>query len=302
MSYVGYGQSPYAQEPTVRFDAIGEAWALVREKMGVWILATLIVGGVGLLLSGVISGVMGFVFAMSGGAGPGAPSPAANPLYWAMNIVSGLIGLVVNAFIVSGLFRLAIKQVRGENIELSDAFQFGDNMGAVILTNFLYSITAYIGTLLCVIPGLIASGGLMLAVPLAVDRGVGGTQALSMSWDKLKGQVLNAVLLILAVGVIVFLSAIPCGLGLLVTVPLSIVTSAIVYRDFFDIEGNVRGPQLDMPLPPSTAYGSTTPTTGQPPAPYGQVPGDMQGRGQSQPATPPPGQEPPPGQMGQIQI
>ncbi|MBC8138341.1 MAG: hypothetical protein H8F28_20885, partial [Fibrella sp.] len=286
MSYVGYGQSPYVPEPKVRFDAIGEAWALVREKMGVWIPATLIVGGVGMLATFLISGGLGFAFGLTSG---NDPNVAMNPVYWVVNIVSNLVAAVINAFIISSLFRMAIKQVRGENIELSDAFQFGDNIGAVILTTILYNIAVTIGILLCIIPGFIAVGGLMLAIPLSVDRGVSGPQALSMSWDKLKGQVLNAILLLLAVGVITTLSMIPCGLGLLVTVPLSILTSAIVYRDIFDGEGGMRGPQLDIPLPPSTAYGATSPQPGMtPPAPYGQNPGEMPGRGNTMPGTPPP--------------
>ncbi len=308
MSYAGYGQSPYVQEPKVRIEAISEAWALVREKIGVWIPVTLILGGGSVLISYLINSLIGLIFGVGRSAPPPTnPGAILTPMFFVANIIASVISLVISAFVSCSFFRLALKQVRGENIELSEAFKFDGNIAGVIVTNLLVGVLTVIGGILCYIPGVIAAIGTIFAVPLAIDRGLNGIDPISKSWEKMKGQLGNGFLLLLVLGLIVLVSVIPLGLGLLVTVPLYILTIAILYRDFFDVEGVLRGPSLNMPLPPSSAYGAGQPAPGRfgdvPPVPYGQTPGDVP---PPAPGTtpPPPGQTPPstPGQMGSIQM
>jgi uncharacterized membrane protein len=297
MSYVGYGQSPYVPEAKVRLEAIGEAWNLVREKMGVWIPATLIVGGGGILVYLLLNFLVGLMIGGAGGSrptpNPGNPFSTFTPVMIVGTIVLSLVNIVIVALVSSSLYRLAIKQVRGENIELSDAFKFGDNIGNVIITNLLVGVITTIGTILCYIPGIIAALGTTMALPLAVDRGLNGTDPVTKSWEKLKGQLGNMFVLALVLGLIMMVSIIPLGLGLLVTTPLYFVALAIVYRDLFDTEPTLRGPQLDIPLPPPSAYGTAPGLPGQP-APYGQNPSNTMTPGMAPPPPPPPGQNPPP--------
>lgn len=305
MSYVGYGQSPYVPEAKVRLEAIGEAWTLVREKMGVWIPVALILGGGGLLISGLISTGLTAAFGVGRTPpSPGNPFSVFTPGYFIATGISTLISLVLNAFLASSFYRLALKQVRGENIELSEAFKPGDNIGGVIVTNLLVGVITIIGSFLCYIPGIIASIGTIMAVPLAVDRGLNGIDPVAKSWEKMKGQLGNGFVLLLVLFLIILVSAIPLGLGLLVTMPLAVVTMAIVYRDLYDVEGTLRGPQLDIPLPPSSAYGAA-PRMPDQPSPYGQNPNNVM-PGMTPPPPPAPGQNPPPpstpGQMDQLKM
>ncbi|MBC8141762.1 MAG: hypothetical protein H7Y38_10030 [Armatimonadetes bacterium] len=291
MSYVGYGQSPYIQEPKVRFDAIGEAWTLVREKMGVWAVAALVVGGGGTLLNYGISFAAQAIFGgVNPNPTPGNPMSVFTPGYFLSLTISSITGMVINAFLASSLFGLALKQVRGQEIELADAFKFGSNIGNVIVTNLLVGLLTTVGFVLCYIPGIIVALAMTLAAPIAIDKGVGGPEAVSQSWQKMKGNLLMMFGIVIVLSLLVLVSMIPLGLGLLVTVPLYIMTIAIIYRDFFDNEMTMRGPTLDMPLPPSSAYGAGAPgtggagqynapgtTPGQTPPPPPAAPGQMAG-------------------------
>lgn len=279
MSYVGYGQSPYVQEPKVRFDAIGEAWQMTRDKMGVWVVSMLIYIAIIAVAQAIVYGIMYGL----GMAGPNAQPTAVS---FIVQFVLGLAVVAVTGFFQAGLYRMALKQVRGQEIQTSDMFSAGDATGGVIVTSILYQLAAQIGLILCIIPGFIVLGRGMLAIPIAVDKNVGGVDALQKSWAALKNDTVNAILFLIVAGLAAGLGVLACGVGVLFTAPISFLAVAIVYRDFFDTEAGLRGPTLDMPLPPQSAYGAGAPGTG--------------GAGQyDTPGTPPP---PPaaPGQMGTL--
>jgi len=277
MSYVGYGQSPYLQEPKVRFEAIGEAWKLVLEKIGVWILATLIYGvGVSIIQYG-----LQFLLAAMGLLPPPMQrTPSFQTSYIFGYLISLVTSTILGALLQGGFMRMAIKQTRGEDIQVSDLFSAGDRIGAVIVGSLLYNIATGLGFWLCIIPGFIVAGRGMLTTAIAVDQNVGGNDAFSKSWDALKSDTLNAILMMLLLGVILIVSIIPLFLGLFITVPLATLTIAIIYRDFFNTERQMSEPRLNMPLPPPSAYG---------PGRMGDVP-------QQGPQTPPP----PPGEMPRL--
>jgi len=286
MSYVGYGQSPYVQEPKVRFDAIGEAWQMTRDKMGVWVVAMLVYFAAMLVVLAIVGAILyaaGMITAPSQG-NPDFLSPVAR-------IIINIVSLVAGAFFQAGLYRMALKQVRGQDIQASDAFSAGDVVGGAIFTQIVYGIAVNIGTLLCVIPGLIVAGRGMFAMPLTVDKNITGIAALQKSWEALKNDTLNAVLFVIVAGLAASLGALACGVGVVFTAPIAVLAVAITYRDFFDTELGMRGPTLDMPLPPQSAYGAGAPGMGG----VGQY--DVPGTPAQAPPPPPPAA---PGQMGTL--
>jgi len=272
MSYVGYGQSPYVQEPKVRFEAIGEAWGMVREKMGVWVLATLLYSfGIG-----IIQVVLQLILSAAGLLPPILDrNPSFQTPYLFGYLISNITSIILTALMQGGFLRMAIKQTRGEDIQISDLFGAGDRIGAIIVGQLLLSIASGLGALLCVIPGFIVAGRGMLTLPIAVDQNVGGNEAFSKSWDALKNDTLNAVLFVIVAGLVSLLGALACGIGVLFTAPIGPLAIAIVYRDFFNTERQMAEPRLNVPLPPQSAYGpgrlGDVPPQGPPPPP-GEMP------------------------------
>lgn len=328
MSYAGYGQSSYGQssppQPSgqIRMEAISEAWGYVREQMGVWVLAMVVYFVINFAVVGIISALSGSGTQTS----PSNPTPAYFISLIGRSSGSNVVTTIIGSFFMVGMFRMALKQIRGESISVGDLFSGGDAVLPMIGANLLIGLIIMAAALVAVIPmvtmivaknslawipGIIAVVLITLLntrlflVPAIVADGRGGALgSVKQSFEATNGQTLNAFLLMIVLGLVMILGALACGIGLLFAYPIFPLTIAIVYRDLLGTEGGMRGPQLDIPLPPSSAYGSTPPRVpGQPP-PYGQVPGDMQGRGTTMPGTPPPpGQDPPtPGQMGQIKM
>lgn len=237
---------------------------MVRAKMGVWAVASLIYIVAVLIIEAILFGIL-YAMGLFGQA-------SANPSFAsiAAQLVVNLIILAATAYFQAGFIRMALKQVRGQEIQTNDLFSAGDVTGPAIVTQLVYGIATYIGTLLCIIPGLIVAGRGMLAMPLTVDRGEAGIGAFQKSWEALKNDTLNAVLFLFAAAIVSSLGALACGIGAIFTAPIFPLALAITYRDFFDTESGLRGPTLDMPLPPQSAYGT-------PPAPPSSTdaPGQM---------------------------
>lgn len=207
----------------VRLSALGEAWAMVQQQMGTWIVTAIIYLVVSLILN-AISGIFG-PRVVDGQVSGGVPI-----LAFLLRIVT----LVVVSIMLSGMYRMALKQLRGQSISPGDIFSATDVLPAVVGASILSSIAIGIGTLLCIIPGIILAGLLMLTTPIIVDQRVGAIAGLTMSLNALKPHMISALIFIIVLGLIVLVSMIPCGLGLLVTLPMSVLAGAIIYRDFFD--------------------------------------------------------------------
>ncbi len=227
----------YAPQQRVRFEAISEAWALFQQQASTWVLSALIVGVAIAIIYFLVMVVM--VGAMVGAAhvpSMGETGRSASPFFAMFSftgIIAGLLMYVLVQLLLAGLIKMAIKQIKGEPIAIGDITSALDVLPAVIGASIVIGIITTIGSYLCVVPGLVAGGLLMLAIPLIVDHRAGAMESLSMSFDTLKSEWLMATLFFLVVYIIIGIGAIPCGLGLLVTIPLGLLSIAVIYRDNF---------------------------------------------------------------------
>jgi len=226
----GQPQQPYAPAPqqprgTVSLDVIGEAWKLVSANMGIWIGATVVY----LLVQIVMSGLQ----RATQSTGPNG-LPQSTPMSFLLSIV----GIFVTQFFIAGLMTMALSTIRNGRAEFSQLTSGGAVLLPLVGAFILNAIIIGIGLVLCIVPGIIAMAGFMLITPIIVDKRAGAFGALGESWNAIKPHLGSALLLGIVLVLIVFASMIPCGLGLLVSLPLFQVSIALVYRDLFGIAGS----------------------------------------------------------------
>lgn len=222
----GYGQPGYGQpgpgQPrgTVSMDVIGEAWQKVSANLGPWIGASAIY----LLVTIVFQVIQ---TRLQGGGSNGAPQASI------LSLVISIASIFVTQFLIGGMMRMAINTVRTGTADLSLLFSAGNVVLSLVGAAFVTGIAVGIGFLLCIVPGVIAAIGLSMVTPLIVDGRAGAIGALGESWNAVKPHLGGAFVLFLVLFLIMIASAIPCGLGLLVSIPLIQVAIALVYRDLF---------------------------------------------------------------------
>lgn len=200
--------------------AIGYGWKKFQEYAKEFIILVLVVFAVIVVISLISQFALlpalsgddaGFVMAMVGFA------------------VVSVIQFVVSFAVQAGVYRAALGVTRGQppsTSQLTDT----TNFGPFILTVLLVGLGAFVGYLLCFIPGIIWMIFTAYAPIIAIDRGTSPVDSIRQSIDWVKDN-FGQVFLILLVSYIVYIvGAILCGVGLLVSIPVALVAIIYSYR------------------------------------------------------------------------
>lgn len=164
--------------------------------------------------------------------------PAGQPT--AMHLVAQVImQLAVMAIIlpfVAGIFVISAKRVNDAPFEFGDAFSAFGKTVPLLVASVLMNVLVTLGFLLLIVPGIYLAFAYMLTVPLIVDRDMGAWQALETSRKAISKHWFSFFVLWIVMILILAISMIPFGLGLIWTIPMLSVAFAITYREVFGIE------------------------------------------------------------------
>lgn len=143
-----------------------------------------------------------------------------------VSIAAGVIGIFVEMMLVN----IALKSHDSvETVAFSDAWAkkpFWSYLGVKILNG----IVVVVGLILLIVPGVIAALTLLFGNYLVVDKGLGPIQAMKESARITKGhrwQLFGFVLVLVGLNILGLLALF---VGLLVTIPVTILAMAHVYR------------------------------------------------------------------------
>jgi hypothetical protein len=248
--------SPAPAQPSgaaqIRMAAIGEAWKLCQQQLGMWIAAMLVTWAI----AGGISSVVGNVLQTMPGFAHPTPNPkdpwsVFGPAFFLQIGISSLVQVPVSAFVMGGLLRMALNQLRTGTANVADIFTVTDVFPALVGAFFVVMLASYIGMIFCIIPGLILGGMLMFAVPIVVNQRLSAGEALSLSWNTLKPHALSAALFLFIAGLASASGILLCCIGILFTSPIFYLAVAVVYRDFFPNQVGYEAPPVAPPnFPP----------------------------------------------------
>jgi uncharacterized membrane protein len=148
----------------------------------------------------------------------------------AVSIFGLIISFLVSAFFSGGIVGTGLKAARGQPVTIGDAFSGGKYFGPMFVALIGFVIAWFIGSILCVVPGVILSLGLSLYGAIIVDQGLSGLDALKKSWEMTKGHKMT-IFVMGILGFFVFVAGLlACGIGaVLVSAPMTVVAFAWLY-------------------------------------------------------------------------
>lgn len=305
---IPYGANPYNAPVTggygptykVKFDWISEAWTIFSREAGIWIgsliLYTIIISAVTLAVDAVFGGALLTSSSQRSGSATSAFGSNDPPLL--ETIIIMFVSWIFHAFAAVSLFGVAVKQLRGERVTFGDAFGGLPALGNALVVTFLGTLLYVAGFVGLCIGAFVAIAFMMPLYALTAD-GESVLSAFGRSFDGMKRDWITATGFVFVWFLIYIVSAIPCYLGLLATIPMTVILGAIAYRDMVGMPGALP-PNAMGYFPGVPSYGQ--PQAGQwppPPtqAPFGQASGPY---GQQSPYGTPQGTPPPYGQPGQV--
>jgi uncharacterized membrane protein len=152
---------------------------------------------------------------------------------------------LIHAALLSAYLGCVLDIADGRPVTLESFFK-PRNLFNVFLANIVVGVIIVIGTLLCVIPGVIAAVMLMFTAVAVVDRNLSPFDALRTSFELSKARFGDALLLFVVMVATAFVGVLALGIGLLVALPVVALILAYTYRTF---SGGTVVPADAQPLP-----------------------------------------------------
>lgn len=152
----------------------------------------------------------------------------ANRQYF-IGLLFNLFTWVVDSVLSLGIVSIMLKFVDGKKPEFKDLY-YTTKLFNFMLASIIKGFIVVIGFLLFIVPGIIFSIKLQFYEYYIVDKKMDAVDSLKASWEITKGVKWNLFLLGILLGLINILGLLCLIVGLLITVPLTMVANAWVYR------------------------------------------------------------------------
>lgn len=174
------------------------------------------------------------VLAIAAGLATGIPSGIAEALKQSnpgLAFLIRLMGFVVSMLVGIGALRISLRLHDGQSVSVEDLFTADwPLLWRYTVATFLYGLVVGIGLILFVIPGIIFAVRYVLYGYFVVERNARPTEAFAQSAAATEGARWEIFLLMLTLLILNALGAALLLIGLLVTVPLTYLSGAWVYR------------------------------------------------------------------------
>lgn len=167
-----------------------------------------------------------------------------------------LVTTVVTWWLTLGLTRMALNSYAGLPVKFEMLFKESWNvLWRYALASIVSGIIILVGFVLLIVPGVMALVAFSLVTFLVLEKGMKPIEALKESRRMTKGKGWDLFLFILVLVLINIVGAIPFGLGLLVTLPVSILAFAHVYKKID--KSDDMAPVAPTQMPPAASTGPT---------------------------------------------
>lgn len=204
---------------------ISEAWEKVKGSKGTFALGGLIYFGFLILVS--LPFEISAVFART--------AVEDNNILVLIAFVKQIAVTLVTTPIMVGLIMLGMRRSANVPIRASSVLNYFGSMGSLFVTMLLMYIMLIIGFLLLIIPGIYLSVAYYMAMPLVVEKGMGPWQALETSRKVVSKHWFKMFFFGIVMMLIMLISMLPLGIGLIWTLPLMMIAYGIIYRNMFGL-------------------------------------------------------------------
>jgi uncharacterized membrane protein len=167
------------------------------------------------------------------------------PIMGVLVMILYVLMFVVIFGVQVGITKIALDAVGDKKPDLRDLYRNYKRIPSYIFTNYLTTIITYIGVILLIVPGFILFARYQLAGVFVVDRGVGLSEALSLSdratkgniWGVIKFDIFLFLLNLLAYLLVIILGLVGNGfiamiglVGFIFTIPLTLISFIVMYK------------------------------------------------------------------------
>jgi len=149
------------------------------------------------------------------------------------DLVIGWIAAPVTVPLSLGVLLLGYARANDEPLRIDTIFDYYVMVWPLVFASILITVLTYLGFFLLLLPGIYLSVAYSFALPLMIDKKLDiwgamevSRRAVTTHWFTIAG--VNGTMFIL-----IMLSALPLGIGLVWTIPMMMITQGVMYRKIF---------------------------------------------------------------------
>ncbi len=151
-------------------------------------------------------------------------------LFTILIVIIGFIAWVFQVLVNISLNKIALTFADNKKISFDEVFKSYNVFLNYIIGNFLFGVIVFLGFMFFIVPGVIFALRLQFVPYLIIDKNLDAVSAVKHSWEMTRSHTLD-LLGFLAVSILInFLGVLFLFVGLLVTIPTTMVAHAHVYR------------------------------------------------------------------------
>ncbi|MBC9251855.1 hypothetical protein A9179_16415 [Pseudomonas alcaligenes] len=225
---------------------LGEAWNKTKgTKLVVWggllvFYGAMIAASLALLAIMSLFGAVG-IAGLGMGMGDSGDSVSTGMMaagFLGFAFIGLTFGLILTALMypfIGGINMVGIRQAAGQPVRFAEVFSHFGRTLPLLLAAILMGVLISIGYAVFILPGIYLSFALMLTIPLIVERKLSAWQAIVTSIRAINQHWFKVFFLYILLAIILILSMLPLGIGLIWTVPMFIVAQGVLYRTIFGV-------------------------------------------------------------------
>jgi hypothetical protein len=188
-------------------------WEIFKPKAPMFVLYTLL-----LVMAQVVLALLPFPI----GANSEEPVPGG---------IGNLIFNIISPALGAGYYFVAFQVARGRGAVFGDFFLGFNKFLPLFLTSLISALLIFLGTLALILPGIYLAVAYLFAQPLVVDKNAGFWQAMEISRKLVTKKWFSFLALVISLVLMNIAGALLLGIGLLVTLPLSVCIVSAAYED-----------------------------------------------------------------------
>jgi uncharacterized membrane protein len=147
-----------------------------------------------------------------------------------LSVVIWLVSFAVSTFVQMGWARVTLRFVDEGQAELADLFNAYPVYLNFLIATLIFTVALAIGFLLLIVPGIIVLLWFGFYQYVIVDRGLGPIEGLMRSMQLTEGVRMRLLLFGLVFIGLNLLGVAACFVGLFVSIPVTMMASAYIYR------------------------------------------------------------------------
>jgi len=154
-------------------------------------------------------------------------------------ILGSVIQMVASIVVMPmfmGIHIMGMRHAENKSVSAGSIFGYFNKIPAIFLCYLMMIIMIMLGTVLLILPGIYLMYAYMFAMPLVVEKNLPAWRALEISRKALTRTWFRFFGLVLLLMLINVIAMIPLGIGMIWSIPWSVLTMSMVYTKLFGAE------------------------------------------------------------------